>query len=253
MKKESIAKSNPHPLMGMHGREQRNFLLAVLLPFFFLGLQWVCWPYISPFVWFLFFPTVFISAKLGRLKGGLISTALSTLIVVYFFIPPQLSWEIKNPYNLFSVGMFLIMGCLFSDVQERAWAANRRTKELLKVTQGTNETITNNLRVGAEALREGDKRYRELFEQAILGIFQSTMDGKVLSVNPAFAQMFGYESPGEVLAAVKNISTDIFADPRRREEIIRLRAENPELNTFENLYRRKVLSANQNMSWFLFR
>jgi diguanylate cyclase (GGDEF)-like protein/PAS domain S-box-containing protein len=65
------------------------------------------------------------------------------------------------------------------------------------------------------------------------------LDGKVLSVNPAFAQMFGYESPDEVLTSVKNVSTDIFADPGRREEIIRLRAENPGLNTFENLYRRK--------------
>ncbi|MBK7456235.1 MAG: PAS domain S-box protein [Anaerolineales bacterium] len=38
---------------------------------------------------------------------------------------------------------------------------------------------------------------------------------------------------------VKNVSTDIFADPQRRLEIIRLRIENPELNTFENLYQRK--------------
>lgn len=92
---------------------------------------------------------------------------------------------------------------------------------------------------GKYALNESDKKYRELFDNAILAIFQSTIDGKVILVNPAFAKMFGYDSPEEVKTKISNVSVDIFADPARRLEIIRLRAENPELNTFENLYRRK--------------
>lgn len=90
-----------------------------------------------------------------------------------------------------------------------------------------------------QALEASEAKYRELFEYANIGIFQSTPDGKVISVNPAFAQMFGYESPEDVLATVNNAATDVFADPQRRAEIIRLQAENPELNTFENIYRRK--------------
>jgi diguanylate cyclase (GGDEF)-like protein/PAS domain S-box-containing protein len=90
-----------------------------------------------------------------------------------------------------------------------------------------------------EALLESEKRYRELFEKATLAIFQSTSDDKVIMVNPAFAKMFGYESPEEVFHKIKNVSTDLFADPQRRLEIVRLRAENPGLTTFENLYRRK--------------
>ena len=92
---------------------------------------------------------------------------------------------------------------------------------------------------GAKNLGESEKRYRELFDKAILAIFQSTLDGKVIIVNSAFAKMFGYGSPQEVSANVKDISSEIFADPQRRSEIIRLRKENPQLNTFENLYRRK--------------
>ncbi len=92
---------------------------------------------------------------------------------------------------------------------------------------------------GAKDLGESEKRYRELFDKAILAIFQSTLDGKVIIVNPAFAKMFGYESPQAVLANIKDISLELFADPHRRSEIIRLRKENPQLNTFENLYRRK--------------
>ena len=90
-----------------------------------------------------------------------------------------------------------------------------------------------------EALRESEKRYRRLFEGAVLGVFQSTPEGGVITVNPAFARMFGYESPADVIASVKNVATDIFAEPQRRSEIMRLMAERPELRTFENLYRRK--------------
>jgi two-component system, cell cycle sensor histidine kinase and response regulator CckA len=89
------------------------------------------------------------------------------------------------------------------------------------------------------ALRESEKRYRDLFENATLAIFQSTFDNQAITINPMFARMFGYESPEEFLASVKNVATDVFADPRRRSEIIRLKTENPALNTFENLYRRK--------------
>ncbi len=92
---------------------------------------------------------------------------------------------------------------------------------------------------GKFALNESDKKYRGLFDNAILAIFQSTIDGRVILVNPTFSKMFGYDSPEEVMTKINNVSTDIFADPERRLEIIRLRAENPELSTFENLYRRK--------------
>jgi PAS domain S-box-containing protein len=114
----------------------------MIVPFVALGLQWLLWDYISPFVWFLFFPAIFFSARLGGFKGGLFSTVISAALVVFFFVPPELSWEVKNPYNLFSVVMFLIMGYLFSDIQERFRVANRRTEAALAETRAAHEQIT---------------------------------------------------------------------------------------------------------------
>jgi diguanylate cyclase (GGDEF)-like protein/PAS domain S-box-containing protein len=91
----------------------------------------------------------------------------------------------------------------------------------------------------ALALRESEEKYRRLFDRASLGIFQSTPQGKVISVNPAFARMFGYDSTEDALQSIQDVSTDIFVDPNRRAEIIRMIEENPNLKTFENLYRRK--------------
>ena len=87
-------------------------------------------------------------------------------------------------------------------------------------------------------LAESERHYRDLFENAGLAAFQSTPEGKILAVNHAFARMFGYASNKEVTTSVKN-AAKVFANPKRRQEIERLIAENPDSRAFENTYRRK--------------
>lgn len=123
-------------------RAEIRFAIAVLLPFLALFVQWLMWPWISPFVWFLFFPAVFFSARLGGLWAGLIGTVLSVLIVWYFFIPPQLSWIVAQKANLYSVALFLVMGYLFSDAQERLRQAKARAESALEAAQAANEKTT---------------------------------------------------------------------------------------------------------------
>lgn len=117
-------------------------VLALLLPFFALTLQWMLWPWIAPFVWFLFFPAVFFSARLGGLWSGLAGTVLSIGLVWFFFIPPQLSWKMEHPANVYSMGMFLVMGYLFSDSQERLRRAQRNSEAALAETRAANDKIT---------------------------------------------------------------------------------------------------------------
>ncbi|MEQ1528418.1 MAG: ATP-binding protein [Methylococcales bacterium] len=119
-----------------------KLLLAMLLPFSALGLQWLLWPWIKPFVWFLFFPTVFFSAQLGGLKGGLISTVISAVIVWFVFIPPQFVWTIYKSANFYSVGMFMIMGYLISDAQQRLQLARQRTETALSEARNANAKVT---------------------------------------------------------------------------------------------------------------
>jgi PAS domain S-box-containing protein len=63
-----------------------------------------------------------------------------------------------------------------------------------------------------ERLRESEQRYRDVFESAAEGIFQSTPSGDFLSVNPAYARMLGYDSPEEFLANVKNVGQLVGID-----------------------------------------
>ena len=90
-----------------------------------------------------------------------------------------------------------------------------------------------------QAILESEKRFRDLFENAPLAIFQTTLDGRIVTVNPVCAHMFGYPSPEAMCATVSHVATDLFVDSQRWPEMMRLQADNLALQTFESLYRRK--------------
>lgn len=75
------------------------------------------------------------------------------------------------------------------------------------------------------AIKEAEERYRSIFENAIEGIFQSTADGRFISVNPAMARILGYESPEELIADRTDISIQHYVDPNSRAELKRMLAK----------------------------
>jgi len=90
-----------------------------------------------------------------------------------------------------------------------------------------------------EALLESEKKYRDLFDNAVEGIFQTTVEGRIVSVNTACARMFGYQSPKEMIAAVTDISTQLYADPEDRKKFLSLFKETERISNFESLVRRR--------------
>ncbi|MDD5723386.1 MAG: PAS domain S-box protein [Syntrophales bacterium] len=69
------------------------------------------------------------------------------------------------------------------------------------------------------ALKESEERYRNIFENALLGIFQSTPTGVYLRGNLAFAKMFGYSSQEEMISYVTDIENQLYANPQDRRAI----------------------------------
>lgn len=80
------------------------------------------------------------------------------------------------------------------------------------------EDITERKRA-EEAMKESEQKYRDLFENAIEGITQSTPEGRYLSVNPSFAHMFGFKSPEEMLSEIDNIQYQLYSDPEDRAKL----------------------------------
>jgi len=76
------------------------------------------------------------------------------------------------------------------------------------------------------ALREAEAKYRSMFEDAAVGIYQCAPDGSTLRVNLALARLHGYDSPEEMLAAHPNIDGQLVnRQPGLVEEIMRTNDE----------------------------
>ena len=89
------------------------------------------------------------------------------------------------------------------------------------------------------ALVQAEEKYRRIFENALEGIFQTATDGKLISANPALAQIYGYDSPEELIASVNDIERQLYVEPNRRQEFFALMEKYGSLSEFESeVYRR---------------
>ncbi|MEM6868810.1 MAG: PAS domain S-box protein [Cyanobacteria bacterium P01_C01_bin.121] len=84
-----------------------------------------------------------------------------------------------------------------------------------------------------KALRIAEEKYRSIYENALEGIFQSNQKGRFISVNPAMAQLYGYDSPADMVASIDNIAEQIYVDPEGRETFTRLLDDTGEVKDFE--------------------
>ena len=71
-----------------------------------------------------------------------------------------------------------------------------------------------------EALKDSELKYRNIFENAIEGIYQSTREGRFVTANAALARMAGYESPEELIESIKDIGTQLYVHPEDRKRIL---------------------------------
>ncbi len=89
-----------------------------------------------------------------------------------------------------------------------------------------------------EAARQAEEKYRAIFDEAVIGIFQHTPDGQPLEVNRAFARMHGYDSPEELLAEIRNAPEQVFVNPARMAELCQQAVHEVVRNAEVELYRR---------------
>jgi PAS domain S-box-containing protein len=71
-----------------------------------------------------------------------------------------------------------------------------------------------------KALRESEAYFRLLFENSVMGISQALPDGSLLRVNLAYAKMYGYANPKEMLAEVTDIGRQLYSDPKERMKVL---------------------------------
>lgn len=71
-----------------------------------------------------------------------------------------------------------------------------------------------------EALQQAEVKYRRIFENATEGIFQTSREGRYISVNPALANIYGYASPDDLMHGITDVGKGLYVQPQRRAELI---------------------------------
>ncbi|WP_300456713.1 ATP-binding protein [Desulfobacula sp.] len=88
-------------------------------------------------------------------------------------------------------------------------------------------------------LIKSEEKYRDIFNNSVQGIFQSSRDNRLLSVNPSLVRMMGYTSIEDFLSKIQNLSEQVYVDPTQRERFLELLRENDFVSGFETQLRKK--------------
>ncbi|PZU93768.1 MAG: histidine kinase [Pseudanabaena sp.] len=88
-------------------------------------------------------------------------------------------------------------------------------------------------------LESAEAKYKIIFENAIEGIFQTTLEGRYIIANPMLAKIYGFPSAEALIHDVTNIANQIYVNPSRRQEFIDFLRHHDTISNFESqVYRR---------------
>jgi len=90
-----------------------------------------------------------------------------------------------------------------------------------------------------------ESQYRSIFENAVEGIYQTTVQGGYLRVNPALAKIYGYDGTEALIKGLTDIAGQLYIDPTRREEFKRIMSEDGVVRDFEA----QVYRADHSVIW----
>jgi diguanylate cyclase (GGDEF)-like protein/PAS domain S-box-containing protein len=89
------------------------------------------------------------------------------------------------------------------------------------------------------ALRDAERRYRSLFDNALEGIFRTSPDGRYLDANPALARIYGFDSETQLISSMSDIGAQLYVDPGRRAAFVDIIRREGLVTGFESQVRRR--------------
>lgn len=116
--------------------------------------------------------------------------------------------------SLSSINAKLARACVFCDVNERL-----------------NEEIVER--------KKAEEKYRAMVDNSLDGIYQSSMEGKYLHVNPALARIFGYSTPEQLMNEVSDVGMLHYVHASDRQRFVKSLLKDGQVHMFEFEYRRK--------------
>ncbi|MEE8125771.1 MAG: ATP-binding protein, partial [Nitrospirales bacterium] len=118
--------------------------------------------------------------------------------------------------------LFLGLAWMISRDIQRQVSAMVEARAVADKSNQTAQRLLIEQQAAAEALRQAEEKFHSIFENAVEGIYQSTLDGRFLSVNPAMARMYGFETPEALMEHITDISRQVYVNARDREAFAHL-------------------------------
>ena len=87
-----------------------------------------------------------------------------------------------------------------------------------------------------ESLQESELRFRSLYENATVGLYRTSINGRILMANPALVNMLGYSSFEEL--AEKNLEEDGFDPGYPRKTFLEMMEEKGEIKNLDSTWKR---------------
>ncbi len=156
------------------------------------------------------------------------------VIIYYFVVNTALGLKLPPPFSnqpIFGITMILLIFwvCFICDLAVYLYERLQRSEFYIR----------KELEFANQKLRVTEAKYRNIFENAVEGIFQSTAEGRYITANPALARIYGYSLPEEVTVNLTDIEHQLYVDPNRRAEFVRLIEKYGSVSEFESqIYRR---------------
>ena len=99
--------------------------------------------------------------------------------------------------------------------------------------------------INPHASADIESQYRSIFENAVEGIYQTTVEGRYLRVNPALARIYGYETTDALIKGLTDIAGQLYIHPMRRDDFKRIMQEDGVVREFEA----QVYRADRSVIW----
>jgi PAS domain S-box-containing protein len=90
------------------------------------------------------------------------------------------------------------------------------------------------LRQQIQERQQAEERYRDVFDNAVIGMFQTTPKGGFLRANRSLSQLLGYSSPTELISTIAHIAEQLYVRPQRRSEFATYIQQYGTVNDFES-------------------
>jgi PAS domain S-box-containing protein len=180
-----------------------------------------------------------MTSQLLKLYGGIFALVLVASLLVTFILSSQCLRFITDPILRLAGTARTI-----ADHNDYSVRADKVCGDEVGVLTDAFNQMLAQIQSQDTALRKAEEKYRVIFEDAIEGMFQTTPDGKCLSVNPALTRMYGYDSPEELMA-ISDIGQTIYVDPARRNEFKRL----IEAQGFVKLFEYEIYRKDRSKIW----